>query len=120
MADLAVLEKIKAVDDSHTWPHPTEKKSIIHALYIRDENNKAFMLLCPIASFEKFPYNTSHLEKYVNNFSQLSLYSKRIEITKEILEYCDEPSFYILPIGELIFEKISKEEVERILGTVVD
>ena len=47
VAALGLVEKIKHIDASFTWPHPTEEGRLVSAVFLRTENNKPYLLYCP-------------------------------------------------------------------------
>ena len=50
VAALEVQERIKKVDAAFTWPHPTDKGCFTTAIFVRTDDDKAYLIYCPKAT----------------------------------------------------------------------
>ena len=119
VADLEVLERIKTVDASFTWPHPTDKGYFISASFIRMEDNKPYLVYCPRTRVVDFSYSREVLEEYINNFSYVTNVATRTNLAQEMCTPYGAPQFYVIPLGTFSVKEVKKEEVEKMFGIKV-
>ena len=119
VVDLEVLERIKTVDASFTWPHPTDKGYFTSASFIRMEDNKPYLVYCPRTRLVDFCYSREILEEYINNFSYVTNVATRTNLTQEMCTPYGMPQFYVIPLGAFSVKEVKKEEVEKMFGIKV-
>ena len=119
VAALEVLERIKTVDASFTWPHPTDKGYLVSASFVRTEDNKPYLFYCPKARIEEFSLNQEILEEYINNFTYSTAVQTRFIQELSCCERRDRPQFFIIPLGSTLLKEVKKEDVEKMFGIKV-
>lgn len=119
VADLEVLERIKTVEASFTWPHPTDKGYFTSASFIRTEDNKPYLVYCPRMRIAVFSYSRETLEEYIDNFSYVTNVATQTNLTQEMCTPRGVPQFYVIPLGTFSVKEVKKEEVEKIFGIKV-
>ena len=118
-AVLEALERIKTVEASFTWPHPTDKGYFTSASFIRMEDNKPYLVYCPRTRMVDFSYSREVLEEYISNFSYVTNVATRINLAQEMRTPHGAPQFYIIPLGAFPVKEVKKEEVEKMFGIKV-
>jgi hypothetical protein len=119
VAALEVQERIKTVDASFTWPHPTDKGYFVSASFIRLEDDRPYLVYCPRTLVVDFSYSREVLEEYINDFSYVTNVATRTNLTQEMCTPHGRPQFYIIPLGTFSVKEVKKEDVEKMFGIKV-
>lgn len=119
VAVLEVQERIKTVDASFTWPHPTDKGYFTSASFIRMEDNKPYLVYCPKTCVVDFCYSKEVLEEYINSFVFTTNVVTRTSLTQEMCTLYGTPQVYVIPLGTFSVKEVKKEEVEKMFGIKV-
>jgi hypothetical protein len=119
VAALVVQERIKTVDASFTWPHPTDKGYFVSASFVRFEDDKPYLVYCPKTIISGLSIDKEEIEKYFNHSMYYSSSSIKMGLSQELLGCHDEPKVYIIPLGITPLKEVKKEDVEKIFGIKV-
>lgn len=116
VAALEVQERIKKVDAAFTWPHPTDKGYFTTAVFVRTDNDKAYLIYCPRAttsiSIDEETYNP-----YLIWGDEP--YSVREVKLNQTLSEVENVMFYIIALGQAEKKTIKKADIEKMFGVKV-
>lgn len=119
VAALEVREKIKKVDASFTWPHPTDKGYFINATFVRTEDDTPYLIYCPrntaAISIDEETFNPYFLITTGEDF----LSYKKVILTQQMQTTSEDVLFYIIRLGEQKLKQINKEVIERLFNIKV-
>ena len=115
---MEVQEKIKEVDASFTWPHPTAKGYFVSASFVRTESDKLYLAYCPRTFGPKLMIDKNALDEYFHNY-QFNFYSIGISLKQYLCMDGDNPSTYFIPLQPVFTKEIKKEEIEKLFGVKV-
>ena len=116
VAALEAQERIKKVDAAFTWPHPTDKGYFTTAIFVRTEDDKAYLIYCPRAttsiSIDEETYNPYLIwgDKP---------YSVREVKLNQTLSEVGNVMFYVIALGQTEKKTIKKEDIEKMFGVKV-
>ena len=118
VAALEVQERIKKVDASFTWPHPTDKGYFVSATFVRTDNDIPYLIYCPRNTMvisideESFkPYFLITTGEEISEYRQVVL-TQQMQTSKDVL-------FYVIPLGEKKSKEIKKDDIEKLFGIKV-
>ena len=122
MIEVAALEvrgKIKKVDASFTWPHPTDKGYFVNATFVRTEDDTPYLIYCP--------RNTAAISIEEETLSPFYLIPtgeeiggcKTVTLTQQMQSSSKEVLFYILRLSEQKPKEIKKDDIEKLFGVKV-
>ena len=122
MIEVAALEvrgKIKKVDASFTWPHPTDKGYFVNATFVRTEDDTPYLIYCPKTatsiSIDEETFNPYFLITTGEDFPS----HKKIILTQQMQTTSEDILFYVIHIGERKPKEINKEVIERLFNIKV-
>ena len=116
VAALEVQERIKKVDAAFTWPHPTDKGYFTTAIFVRTDDDKAYLIYCPRAttsiSIDEETYNPYLIwgDKP---------YSVREVKLNQTLSEVGNVIFYVIALGQTEKKTIKKADIEKMFGVEV-
>lgn len=116
VAALEAQERIKKVDAAFTWPHPTDKGYFTTAIFVRTDDDKAYLIYCPRAitsiSIDEETYNPYLIwgDKP---------YSVREVKLNQTLSEVGNVMFYVIALGQTEKKTIKKADVEKMFGVKV-
>ena len=116
VAALEVQERIKKVDAAFTWPHPTDKGYFTTAIFVRTDDDKAYLIYCPKAttsiSIDEETYNPYLIwgDKP---------YSEREVKLNQTLSEVGNVMFYVIPLGQTEKKTIKKADIEKMFDIKV-
>ena len=116
VADLEVLEKIKKVEASFTWPHPTEQGYFVNAAFVRTEKNIPYLLYCPQCKTDL------RLTEILLNDDLHWVRPEPIrnyELTSGFVADLVGVQFYLFPLTIPKPEEIKKADIEKLFGVKV-
>ena len=122
MIEVAALEvrgKIKKVDASFTWPHPTDKGYFVNATFVRTDDDTPYLIYCP--------RNTAAISIEEETLSPFYLIPtgeeiggcKTVTLTQQMQSSSKEVLFYILRLSEQKPKEIKKDDIEKLFGVKV-
>ena len=119
VAALEVREKIKKVDASFTWPHPTDKGYFVNATFVRTDDDTPYLIYCP--------RNTAAISIEEETLSPFYLIPtgeeiggcKTVTLTQQMQSSSKEVLFYILRLSEQKPKEIKKDDVEKLFSVKV-
>ena len=116
VAALEAQERIKKVDTAFTWPHPTDKGYFTTAIFVRTEDDKAYLIYCPRAttsiSIDEETYNPYLIwgDKP---------YSVREVKLNQTLSEVGNVMFYVIALDQIEKKTIKKADIEKMFGVKV-
>ena len=116
VAALEAQERIKKVDAAFTWPHPTDKGYFTTAIFVRTDDDKAYLIYCPRAttsiSIDEETYNPYLIwgDKP---------YSVREVKLNQTLSEVGNVMFYVIALDQTEKKTIKKADVEKMFGVKV-
>lgn len=116
VAALEAQERIKKVDAAFTWPHPTDKGYFTTAIFVRTDDDKAYLIYCPRAttsiSIDEETYNPYLIwgDKP---------YSVREVKLNQTLSEVGNVMFYIIALGQTEKKTIKKADIEKMFDVKV-
>lgn len=116
VAALEAQERIKKVDAAFTWPHPTDKGYFTTAIFVRTDDEKAYLIYCPRAttsiSIDEETYNPYLIwgDKP---------YSVREVKLNQTLSEVGSVMFYVIALGQTEKKTIKKADIEKMFGVKV-
>ena len=117
VAALEVQERIKKVDAAFTWPHPTDKGYFTTAIFVRTDDDKAYLIYCPRAttsiSIDEETYNPYLLW---DGGSPYMIWEVKLNQT---LSEVGNVTFYIIALGQTEKKAIKKADIEKMFGIKV-
>ena len=119
VAALEVREKIKKVEASFTWPHPTDKGYFVNATFVRTEDDTPYLIYCP-----KTATSISINEETLSPFYLIPTGEeiggcKTVTLTQQMQSSSKEVLFYILRLSEQKPKEIKKDDIEKLFGVKV-
>lgn len=119
VAALEVREKIKKVDASFTWPHPTDKGYFVNATFVRTDDDTPYLIYCP--------RNTTAISIEEETLSPFYLITtgeeiggcKTVTLTQQMQSSSKEVLFYILRLSEQKPKQTKKDDIEKLFGVKV-
>ena len=118
VAALEVQERIKKVDASFTWPHPTDKGYFVNATFVRTDDDTPYLIYCP--------RNTTAISIEEETLSPFCLIRgeefggyKKVTLTQQIQSSSKEVLFYILRLSEQKPKEIKKDDIEKLFNIKV-
>ena len=116
VAALEVQERIKKVDAAFTWPHPTDKGCFTTAIFVRTDDDKAYLIYCPKStaaiSIDEHEYNPYLIWGNEKPWSMREIkLNQTLSKTGDIL-------LYVIALGHNKTE-VKKEEIESLFGVKV-
>ena len=119
VAALEVREKIKKVDASFTWPHPTDKGYFVNATFVRTDDDTPYLIYCP--------RNTAAISIEEETLSPFYLIPtgeeiggcKTVTLTQQMQSSSKEVLFYILRLSEQKPKEIKNDDIEKLFGVKV-
>ena len=108
VADLEALAKIKKVEASFTWPHPTEQGYFVNAAFVRTEKNIPYLLYCPQCKTDL-------------RLTEILLDDNLHWVRPEPIKIADlvGVQFYLFPLTIPKPEEIKKTDIEKLFGVKV-
>ena len=118
VAALEVQERIKTVEASFTWPHPTEKNKMVAAVFVRSNDNIPYLLYCPICK------STTQIEEIIHQDTDwFRAYSsppiKECVMTTGLVADLEGVQFYLFPLNMPKPHKIKKQDIEKFFNIKV-
>ena len=115
VADLEVQERIKKVEAAFTWPHPSDKGYFTSGVFVKTDENKAYLIYCPrttaAISIDEETY-------YPDLIWPSSIHARRELKLNQTLTKEGDILFYIIPL-ELGETKVKKKDIESLFGIKV-
>ena len=114
VAALEVQERIKKVDAAFTWPHPTDKGYFTTAIFVRTDDDKAYLIYCPKAttsiSIDEETYNPFLI------WEDNKPYTVREVKLNQTLSEAGNIMFYVIALGQSKKKTIKKADIEKLFG----
>jgi hypothetical protein len=116
VAALEAQERIKKVDAAFTWPHPTDKGYFTTAIFVRTDDDKAYLIYCPRATT-----SISIDEETYNPYLILGdkPYTVREVKLNQTLSEVGSVMFYVIALGQTEKKTIKKADIEKMFGVKV-
>ena len=116
VAALEAQERIKKVDAAFTWPHPTDKGYFTTAIFVRTEDDKAYLIYCPRA--------TTSISIDEETYNPYLIWGDKPYTVREVklnqtLSEVGSVMFYVIALGQAEKKTIKKADVEKMLGVKV-
>lgn len=120
VAALEVQERIKKVDASFTWPHPTDRGYFVNATFVRTDDNTPYLIYCP--------KNTASISIDEETFNPYFLITdgkewpatKKITLTQQMqTNDLVDVLFYIFKLKHEKPKEIKKGDIEKLFGVKV-
>ena len=112
---MEVQERIKKVEAAFTWPHPSDKGYFTSGVFVRTDENKAYLIYCPrttaAISIDEETY-------YPDLIWPSSIHARRELKLNQTLTKEGDILFYIIPL-ELGETKVKKKDIESLFGIKV-
>ena len=120
VAALEVQERIKKVDASFTWPHPTDKGYFVNATFVRTDDDTPYLIYCPknttSISIDEETINPYFL---ITNGKEWSA-TKKITLTQQMqTNDLADVLFYIFKLKHEKPKEIKKDDVEKLFNIKV-
>ena len=119
VAALEAQERIKKVDASFTWPHPTDKGYFVNATFVRTDDDTPYLIYCPrntaAISIEEetlSPFYLTTTGEEIGGYKAVTLTQQMQSSSKEVL-------FYILRLSEQKPKEIKKDDIEKLFNIKV-
>ena len=116
VADLEVQEKIKIVDAAFTWPHPIDKGYFTTAIFVRTDDDKAYLIYCPRAttsiSIDEETYNPYLI------WGDKPYTIREVKLNQTLSEV-GNVMFYVIALGQTEKKTIKKADIEKMFGVKV-
>ena len=117
VAALEAQERIKKVDAAFTWPHPTDKGYFTTAIFVRTDDDKAYLIYCPRAttsiSIDEETYNPYLI------WGDNKPYTVREIKLNQTLSEVGNVMFYVIGLGQSEKKTIKKTDIEKMFGVKV-
>lgn len=114
---MVLAEKIKSIEASFTWPHPTEKGRLVSALFLRLENDIPYLLYCPICKQETKIEEVLYRDNDWFRFSPKPI--KDTHMTTSLYADGENVQFYIIPLTPSKPLVVSKKDIEKLFNIKV-
>lgn len=115
VADLEVQERIKKVEAAFTWPHPSDKGYFTSGVFVRTDENKAYLIYCPRTTAA---IGIDEETYYPDLIWPSSIHARRELKLNQTLTKEGDILFYIIPL-ELGETKVKKKDIESLFGIKV-
>lgn len=116
VAALEAQERIKKVDAAFTWPHPTDKGYFTTAIFVRTDDDKAYLIYCPRAttsiSIDEEAYNPYLI------WGDKPYTIREVKLNQTLSEV-GNVMFYVIALGQTEKKTIKKADVEKMFGVKV-
>ena len=109
-------ERIKKVDAAFTWPHPTDKGYFTTAIFVRTDDEKAYLIYCPRA--------TTSISIDEETYNPYLIWGDKPYAVREVklnqtLSEVGNVMFYVIALGQTEKKTIKKEDIEKMFGVKV-
>ena len=116
VAALEAQERIKKVDAAFTWPHPTDKGYFTTAIFVRTEDDKAYLIYCPRA--------TTSISIDEETYNPYLIWGDKPYTVREVklnqtLSEAGNVMFYVIALGQIEKKAIKKTDIEKMFGVKV-
>lgn len=116
VAALEAQERIKKVDAAFTWPHPTDKGYFTTAIFVRTDDDKAYLIYCPRA--------TTSISIDEETYNPYLIWGDKPYIVREVklnqtLSEVGNVMFYVIALGQTEKKTIKKADVEKMFDVKV-
>lgn len=116
VAALEAQERIKKVDAAFTWPHPTDKGYFTTAIFVRTEDDKAYLIYCPRA--------TTSISIDEETYNPYLIWGDKPYTVREVklnqtLSETGKVMFYVIALGQTEKKTIKKADIEKMFGVKV-
>lgn len=116
VAVLEAQERIKKVDAAFTWPHPTDKGYFTTAIFVRTDNDKAYLIYCPRA--------TTSISIDEETYNPYLIWEDKPYVVREVklnqtLSEAGNVMFYVIALGQSETKTIKKADIEKMFGIKV-
>lgn len=116
VAALEAQERIKKVDAAFTWPHPTDKGYFTTAIFVRTDDDKAYLIYCPKAttsiSIDEETYNPYLI------WGDKPCSVREVKLNQTLSEV-GNVMFYVIALGQTEKKTIKKADIEKMFGVEV-
>ena len=116
VAALEAQERIKKVDAAFTWPHPTDKGYFTTAIFVRTDDDKAYLIYCPRAtpsiSIDEETYNPYLI------WGDKPYTVREVKLNQTLSEV-GNVMFYVISLGLTDKKTIKKTDIEKMFGVKV-
>lgn len=116
VAALEAQERIKKVDAAFTWPHPIDKEYFTTAIFVRTDDDKAYLIYCPRAT------TSISIDEEIYNPYLIwgdKPYTVREVKLNQTLSEVGNVMFYVIALGQTEKKTIKKADVEKMFGVKV-
>ena len=117
VAALVLVEKIKHIDASFTWPHPTERGKLVSAVFIRTDNDNPYLLYCPNCKQQTKIEEIIYQNYDWFRFSPAPI--KETVMTTGLYADLEGVQFYLYPLTTPKEYKISRKDIEKFFNIKV-
>ena len=116
VAALEAQERIKKVDAAFTWPHPTDKGYFTTAIFVRTDDDKAYLIYCPRA--------TTSISIDEETYNPYLIWGDKPYTVREVklnqtLSETGNVMFYVIALGQTEKKTIKKAYIEKMFGVKV-
>ena len=116
VAALEAQERIKKVDAAFTWPHPTDKGYFTTAIFVRTDDDKAYLIYCPRA--------TTSISIDEETYNPYLIWGDKPYTVREVklnqtLSEVGNVMIYVIALGQTDKKTIKKADVEKMFGVKV-
>ena len=116
VAALEAQERIKKVDAAFTWPHPTDKGYFTTAIFVRTDDDKAYLIYCPRA--------TTSISIDEETYNPYLIWGDKPHTVREVklnqtLSEVGNVMFYIIALGQSEKKTIKKADIEKMFDVKV-
>ena len=116
VAALEAQERIKKVEAAFTWPHPTDKGYFTTAIFVRTDDDKAYLIYCPKA--------TTSISIDEETYNPYLIWGDKPYTVREVklnqtLSEVGNVMFYVIALGQTEKKTIKKADVEKMFGVEV-
>ena len=116
VADLEAQERIKKVDAAFTWPHPIDKGYFTTAIFVRTDDDKAYLIYCPRA--------TTSISIDEETYNPYLIWGDKPYTVREVklnqtLSEVGNVMFYVIALGQTEKKTIKKADIEKMFGVKV-
>ena len=113
---LEAQERIKKVDAAFTWPHPTDKGYFTTAIFVRTDDDKAYLIYCPRA--------TTSISIDEETYNPYLIWGDKPYTVREVklnqtLSEVGNVMFYVIALGQTEKKTIKKADIEKMFGVKV-
>ena len=116
VAALEAQERIKKVDAAFTWPHPIDKGYFTTAIFVRTDDDKAYLIYCPRAT------TSISIDEEIYNPYLIwgdKPYTVREVKLNQTLSEVGNVMFYVIALGQPEKKTIKKADIEKMFGVKV-